>query len=170
MSSAVGCAVSEFAPAAILGLYERVHEGLEGQVQLGGIVGDSAHTYGYHRARAVLPEDDYSVVLRRDQLGPRWAASALDITPSGVSSRVIMRTLTSRLQRAVRDGDPRLKRAVREFYGTLDNESVYGWDLREHRAVESDSSHLWHVHLSFYRKHACQKSVLSAVADVLLGL
>jgi hypothetical protein len=75
--------VHEYAPAAVAGVFTRLQE-LRPRVHwtLAGIVGDAEHIYGYHRARAVLPTDDYSVQLAADQRGPDWAASALDIKPS----------------------------------------------------------------------------------------
>src|SRR5690242_8588568 len=100
----------EYAPASIRAVYERLCE-LRPHVkwQLGGILGDAAHTYGYHRARAVLPEDDYSVILRRDRGGSDWAASALDITPPDAEHQ---QRLTRRLARAIGARDPRLTSVV----------------------------------------------------------
>jgi hypothetical protein len=57
----------EYAPRSIQAVFERLVE-LRPRVPWvnSGIVGDSGHTYGYHRARAVLPADDYSVTLPTD--------------------------------------------------------------------------------------------------------
>lgn len=156
---------SEFAPAAIQSIFTRLQQIDSQPIQLGGILGDSAHVYGYHRARAVLPDTDYSVTLPRDRGGRDWAASALDITPLHA---VHVRTLTERLAAAVARGDERL-RPVREFFGTLDGSAVYGWDLHSQAASASDSSHLWHVHLSIHRDVACRTVRLLPIADVLAG-
>lgn len=155
----------EFAPAAIVALFAAVQERLPFPVELGGIVGDQAHTYGYHRARAVLPADDYSVVLPRDQRGRPWAAAALDITPADAGNMPI---LTRRLATAAAAGDPRLH-VLREFYGSLDREHVFGWDVRFGRPETSDTSHLWHLHLSFRRDVAHRRRKLLPLADVLAG-
>lgn len=159
--------MSEYAPASIRGVFDRLCA-LRPHVEwtLSGIVGDPNHTYGYHRARAALPEDDYSVVLPMDKQGPEWAASALDIKPPDEEHQA---RLTRRLLRAARSRDPRLTRAVREFYGSADGTTVAGWDLPTGRAATSDDSHLWHVHLSFYRLNLARPALLAPVADVLAG-
>jgi hypothetical protein len=156
---------SEFAPAAIGALFAKLSDALPFEIQLGGILGDQAHVYGYHRARAVLPVDDYSVVLPRDRQGRPWAAAALDITPV---EPLHVQTLCSRLVRAVARRDSRL-RPLREFYGTLDGRNVYGFDLHTWRPASSDASHLWHLHLSFHRDVACRASRLLPLADLLAG-
>lgn len=164
--------MSEYAPSAIHRLFEELSRdpaAQDLQLKLGGIVGDRAHVYGYHRARAVLPEDDYSVLLHRDQRGNKWAASALDITPGAAAGGDGVQLLTSRLAGAVQRHDRRLYRVVREVYGSLDGDTVWGWDLRFGHAQESDASHLWHVHLSFYRKFATSWRDLAPLVDVLLG-
>lgn len=159
---------TEYAPAAIRAVYDRLCELRPGvEWQLGGILGDAGHTYGYHRARAVLPADDYSVTLRRDRGGPEWAASALDITPPDTQHQ---KRLTRRLARAIRDRDPRLTAVVREVYGSVNGFEVWGWDLATGSPQTSDDSHLWHVHLSFYRDTTARPQLLRGVADVLAGL
>lgn len=155
----------EYAPASIQGVFDRLRE-LRPRVgwELAGIVGDQAHVYGYHRARNVLPPTDYSVVLKRDQGGPGDAASALDITPPDLEHQ---RRLTRRLRGAITLRDPRVWRCVREVYGSLDGKTVWGWDLATDTASTSDSSHLWHVHISFYRETIGRPALLAGVADVL---
>lgn len=157
---------TEYGPQAIHDLYdELVRLAPQLGAELGGIVGDSSHTSGYHRARAILPPDDYSVTLWRDKRGDGWAASALDITPRAPGAVPL---LTHRLARAVETGDARM-RPVREFYGTLDGANVYGWDLRYKQPRTSDRSHLWHVHLSFFRVHSNNAAALLPVAQLLAG-
>jgi hypothetical protein len=154
----------EYAPAAIQHVFDRLCQ-LRPRVpwELSGIVGDASHVKGYHRARAVLPPDDYSVELKRDRGGPAWAACALDIKPPDL---VHHQRLTRRLRGAVTLRDRRLS-PVREFYGSLDGESVYGWDLATGQRATSDLSHLWHIHLSFYRETVGRPALLAPVADVL---
>lgn len=158
----------EYAPAAIEGLYRAIKARIPA-AELSGILGDPSHTYGYHRARAKLPASDYSVQLRRDQLGDAWAASALDVKlPDGPDST--MTEVSWRLRHALRVKDPRV-RAIREFGGTLDGRVTYSRDA----ADDSDSfgtwddSHLWHVHLSIYRKFATDPVALAHVAAVMAG-
>ncbi|MGN6166792.1 MAG: hypothetical protein ACTHQQ_01285 [Solirubrobacteraceae bacterium] len=114
----------------------------------------------------MLPPNDYSVVLPRDRQGPSWAASALDITPEETDR---VRHLTQRLIRAVQAGDPRLRRTVREFYGTVDGVHVFGWDLHTGNPQQADDTHLWHLHLSFYRKNLDRADLLRPVGDILAG-
>lgn len=156
---------TEFAPAAIEALFQAASAALSFPVQLGGILGDQAHTYGYHRARAVLPAEDYSVQLPRDRVGCAWAASALDITPTDPTGVAIM---TRRLMRAAARMDKRLH-PLREFFGTLDGRHVYGYDLHRRVPVQADDSHLWHLHLSIHRDVACRRARLLPLAEVLAG-
>lgn len=159
---------TEYAPHSIQAVFDRL-VALRPAVEWlnDGIVGDINHFYGYHRARAVLPSDDYSVELKADQLGPAWAAAALDIKPPDL---IHQHRLTARLLRASRARDPRLTRVVREWYGSLDGVRVTGWDLHYGGPATSDSSHLWHVHISFYRQNLGRPALLAPVAEVLAGL
>lgn len=159
--------MSARAPEAIHRLWLDVNRGVPRAV-LSGIVGDTAHSFGYHLARRDLPSDDYSVQLRRDRLGADDCASALDVSlPPD-----LMKVCTRRLLDAARAKDPRLK-ALREFCGTLDGQSTYPWDLSTNTSegVGSwDDSHLWHIHLSFYRAYADRYDVLAPIADVFAGV
>jgi murein L,D-transpeptidase YcbB/YkuD len=70
---------------------------------------------------------------------------------------------------AGRAGDPRLA-GWREAYGQADGDrQVEGWDFRQHRAVTSDSSHLWHIHLSESREHVQSYANKEALLSVLRG-
>lgn len=134
-----------------------------------GIVGDSAHTYGYHRARNELPSSDYSVQLQLDREGAAGAASAVDWSMSDS----LMRTVTARLRDAALHAEDDRLDVVREFYGTLNSSSVYGlshngygqtWDF-----ASADSTHLWHIHLSFFRKHSNDHAGIDKVLSVVRG-
>lgn len=156
--------MSARAPQAIFNLYNKIDAPLK---QLGGIVGDIAHSFGYHLSRNDLPGNDYSVTLSLDKQGPADCASALDISlpPAG------MVTVTNRLLAAAKARDPRL-RALREFCGTTDGVSTHPYDLsngQDGPLNSWDSSHLWHVHLSFYRKYADDAAALAPIADVING-
>lgn len=159
--------MAEYAPSALVWLGSRVGPDLGGQ--LSGIVGDAAHTYGYHRSRFSLPGGDYSVQLSEDRQGDGSAASAIDMTFSDSK----MRLYTSRLKAAVEKKDPRIQ-FIREFYGTLNSSSVYGlshdgsgdlsWNFSQ-----ADNSHLWHIHISILRKYANDKAKMQGLLDVMLG-
>ena len=132
------------------------------QAKLSGIVGDRNHKYGYDRGRSFIG-NDYSTQAADDKAGPGEAASALDVTLSTAD----MKAVTTRLIKAVDANDSRLH-CLREFFGTTNGSSVTGRDVRSKRWVSSDSSHLWHVHLSFYRKWA-DSAECKKVAEVFTG-
>lgn len=131
---------------------------------LSGIVGDSAHTYGYHRGRNYVGSDDYSVQQSDDQKGPGEAAVGLDVNLSDAD----MKTVSKRLNAAVDNDDDRLL-SLREWYGTTNGWEVTGRDVRTGNWITSDDSHLWHVHLSFYRRWADDETECQKVAAVFTG-
>lgn len=135
-------------------------------VELSGILGDQSHfaTGGYHVPRRYVPSTDYSVQLPADRQGDPYAASALDLKPTAAG----MITITSRLIAAVEAHDPRLY-ACREFFGTVNGRSVTGRDVPSGRVVSSDSSHLWHVHISGLREYANDARAWAAIAEVVAG-
>jgi hypothetical protein len=157
--------MSEYAPAAIRQLFDAIHKGIPAAT-LSGIIGDRAHAYGYHRARAVLPRSDYSVQVASDTRGDGWAASALDVSLPPEH----MKLVTGRLIAAAKGRDTRL-RAVREFCGTTNGTVTHGYDLHSGRESlgEWDNSHLWHVHLSIYRQFANDAAALAPIAAVMTG-
>jgi hypothetical protein len=132
----------------------------EGGVML-GIVGNAAHTSGYHLGRDRIYDGagpglgaaDYSVQLNRDKLGLTNAAAAIDLGKldgSLVELRRFSRWLVSEAthkRAAYRD--------VREIIYSPDGKVVQRWsgvDNKIHSgAGNGDSSHLTHTHISFYR-------------------
>lgn len=157
------------APQAIRDVFTRVQASVPSAV-LSGIVGDAAHSFGYHLSRQDLiargEPNDYSLVLPLDRLGPDDTASALDIS----LSPDLMKTVTGRLLAAARAGDPALS-AVREFCGTTDGVNTHWYDLptRSEGLGVWDDSHLWHVHLSFYRAHCTDYAAINGVIHVITG-
>jgi hypothetical protein len=180
-ASGIGCYteemshMAEYAPDAIQRLSHHIIRTVPGAV-FSGIVGDASHTYGYHRSRnwniasGEYGSHDYSVQLTQDCKGDGDAAAALDISfPPDM-----MKLVTRRLIHAMRHDDARL-RAVRELFGTVDGTTVTGWD-RHHPDrptddtwTSSDDTHLWHVHLSFYREFATDTAALAPVVNVFAG-
>jgi hypothetical protein len=154
--------MAEYAPAAIQALFNRVKAGIPEAI-LAGIVGDEAHTYGYHRGRNYVSSSDYSNQLAADKQGDGEAASALDISWTAPAPQY---TVSARLMAA--KTDPRMY-PIREFFGSVDGVTVCGWDFYGNYPVTSDSSHLWHIHLSVLRSHANDTAALAAVADVIIG-
>lgn len=134
-------------------------------VRLGGIW---AAKPGYHNTVNANSSGNYSVQLTLDRVSPKDKARALDLTMSAAE----MRLRTQRLLDAAARRDPRL-RAVREFYGTVDGRRVSGrikdsatgaW-----RSSTSDSSHLWHIHLSIFTAYCDDQAALAGVISVLSG-
>lgn len=139
--------------------------------QLSGIVGDAAHTYGYHRAFNEIPSSDYSRRVPLDQVSGTAAsyASAVDWNlPDN-----LMKTVTARLRTAALHPEDNRLDGLREFYGTLDGSAVYGLSHDGHGQAwnfsSADSSHLWHIHLSFFRQHANDKAAADRVLSVVSG-
>lgn len=128
-------------------LWQQLHT-LEPSSELGGIY---ANKPGYHNTRNANSPSNYSVVDGEDKGGPGDKAAAIDWTfpeaQHGDYSRI--KKYSGRLLASGQDmNDPRLD-GWREFYGQADGDSaVEGWDYRYVRPVSSDSSHLWHIHLS----------------------
>lgn len=168
--------MSDREPQAIRALWNAIHEGLP-RAQLSGIVGDpTTHFFGYHRSRdwnikfGEDGADDYSVVLARDKKGEGDCASALDVT----MPPDLMKEVSARLLAAGQADDERLF-AMREFFGTVDGVRVTGWDrhnpddAHDDTPTTSDDSHLFHVHLSFYREFADDADALAPIASVFTG-
>lgn len=121
-----------------------------------GIKGDASHTCGYHRSHRTLTQvpgtcgwEDYSIQDSRDKDGIDIDdCSALDFTPG---TPYMMTTLTSRLHQAALAHDPRLY-ALRRIVGTLDGQHVFSFNADTGQPSGSfDNSHLWHLHLEFWR-------------------
>ena len=156
--------MAEYAPQSLKWLGSQVVKRVK-SARMSGIVGDSAHRYGYHRARSKLPASDYSVKLAADRSGDSSAASAIDIS----LSPSMMRIVTKRFMDVAKDKtDPRRK-YFREFFGTLDGRTVTGWDTASDSATTSDSSHLWHVHVSVHRKYATSRTAAEALLTIFTG-
>lgn len=139
--------------------------------ELGGIY---ANKKGYHNTRAAnlaYWPGNYSVVLPLDKLGPSDKSAGVDWTfrsaQGGNYDRI--RLYSSRLLVAAKARDPRLA-GLREFYGQADADTaVEGWDLANHESASSDSSHLWHIHFSFWRAYVMVMAAVEGVLSVLKG-
>ncbi len=153
----------EYAPAAIKWLFAEWKKAAP-SAQLSGIVGDSAHTFGYHRARNVLGGGDSSVQQADDRAGDGWAASAIDVTMSDSD----MRLVTGRFNRAFQARDPRMA-YVAEVGGTLDSNNTYTMYVYSGGTGAWDSTHLWHVHVSIRRRYATSMDAMKAILSIVKG-
>ncbi|GAB3981231.1 hypothetical protein GCM10027615_61370 [Plantactinospora veratri] len=166
---------------------------LQSGSQNGGIY---ANKSGYHNTRAANDPNNYSVRDTEDKGGPSDKAAAYDWTfpeaqsfalaPGEVNAELDLphpttanaaaanygniARFSNRLLAAGKDSrDPRMN-GWREFYGQVDNDrDVEGWDFRYDDAVSSDSSHLWHIHLSEDRDKVTSFENKEALLSVLRG-
>lgn len=153
-----------YSPKAISDAYKYIEKNLGRPVKNGGIY---ANKPGYHNSRAGNRPTDYSVAdAPADKRGDKDAASALDITPVSAETQ---RWLTARIMAWMKGDDPRAW-PVREFFGSLDSKNVTGWSRWRGKVVGADSSHLWHIHLSFYREYATDADAMLGVAELICGV
>lgn len=150
--------------------FDRLHP----DVRLAGIYADKP---GFHNTGAKNASEwpsNYSIRDKINQSGPGWMkASALDLTFPD-AQRGDYRSIdkyTSRLVASAHDkADPRLDLILFEFYGQADNDrAVEGYNEYREEAVTSDSSHLWHIHLSFIRSKVGDWWGMWALYTVLAG-
>lgn len=135
--------------------------------------GDFANKPGYHNCRSNLPSYDYSVTDKPpDGGGPGNVAGAIDWTFPD-AQRGDYSTIAKYTKRLIDSGknpnDPRMD-GWREVYGNADSDTyVEGWDFRGGYAVTSDSSHLWHIHLSEDRDKTTSYENKDKLLSVLRG-
>lgn len=147
---------SETTPIQLTRLAVRLAEHYKVPIANMGIRGNLVHFKGYHRSRNFVlhsrhcTDDTYSV-SRTDgdhNGGSGNAVSAIDIQVP----RAELLLMCKRLDKAVRAG---LLEKVTEWYGNTNGDGrVDGYDNISNRIATSDSSHLWHLHISFDRGHA----------------
>jgi len=139
------------------------------QVKLGGVYAAKAGYHNTRKANQAKWPGNYSIQLDLDKQGPADKSAAIDLTFSAASD---MRKYTKRLQTAMLAGDSRLA-SVKEFYGTLDSKTVYGLGKKirtsEPYTTSADSSHLWHLHVSFFRADVENFNRLKGLYEVLTG-
>ena len=154
--------MAAYSPQAITAAWTTIKAAIPG-ARLGGIY---APKPGYHNGRHHVSMRDYSVQRADDKVGDGNAASALDITLSDAQ----MKTCTQRLINATLASpqDPRMF-PVREFFGTVNGRTVTGLDVRDRRWVTSDPSHLWHIHISGYRRWCNDYAAWQGIASVVIG-
>lgn len=149
-------------------LWPGMHK-LEPKSKLGGIV---ARKPGYHNSRDHLPSSDYSVrEFSQDRYGPVNLGSAIDWTfPDAQAGHYgTINKYSNRLMSAGKSRDPRTV-YMREFFGNTDSDhEVEGWDYSKHVPSSSDSSHLWHLHISIHREYINNTVAMQAILSILSG-
>lgn len=171
--------MTTLAPPNLYKMYDLIRPHLS-SLRIGGIVGDTAHVQGggYHISREDLlahnQGGDYSIQAPADRRGRSYYAAAIDIS-LGPKQMV---TVSKRLKAAMEGDnyDDRIE-PLREFIGTVDNKNVCGYNRYQtgrrtgwYSSGYSDSSHLWHVHLSFFRDYCNNWNDILGVAEVVCGL
>ncbi len=130
-----------------------------------GIKGDVFHTYGRHRSHRWLlghnVTSDYSIQDFRDRTPDRDVLAALDITlPPAPLAEACTALLAASLAGT-------LPPQVAEWFGTVDGVAVVGWDAIDNAPASSDTSHLSHLHLGFFRARVHLDH--AAVLHLILG-
>lgn len=168
-------------PPALVRLFEEFEKGY-GKPDVTRLNGIYHNKRGYHNKPVNLPGSDYSLQHSRDKAGARrypTYGSAIDINFENARLRSDFRDIavvSNRLLVASRNRDPRLVKAIREWFGNADlDRQVEGWTFwrtaspHSAGAASSDSTHLFHIHLSFWRDTVNDWNVVKGVLDVMLG-
>src|SRR5215216_898141 len=139
---------------------------------LGGIL---AYKTGYHGPRNWMRQnhpDDYSIQLPADQLGPGDLGSAIDFTFKSAQASDFrnIAKYSQRLYKAGVEKDPRTY-PMREFQGNIDlDRDVECWSYyRGHALTGGASSHLWHIHVSIWRKYINDPVAMRAILSIWRG-
>lgn len=139
-------------------------------VRLGGIYADKPAYHNTVNANLAKYPGNYSIKLPLDLREPRDKARAIDLTMSDAE----MKKRTGYLRRAALHPDDDRLDCVREFFGTLDNETVYGLTHdgpgEPWREVESDLTHLWHEHCSIFTDFVNDWAMLEGLLSTLSGV
>jgi hypothetical protein len=134
-----------------------------------GSKGDNAHLNGGHRSQYWILNSKYCTNRTYTVWGGLPAdlhhcLAAIDITPK---SRDQMLLISQRIDQASRAG---LIEEVVAWYGNVDGNTVVdGWDNIRNKVASSDSSHLWHLHLTLNRWAVRSMEVMQRLAAILLG-
>ncbi len=138
--------------------------------KLGGIYADKK---GYHNTvnnNIQFWPNNYSIRLPLDLVDSnRSKARAIDYTMS--DSEMVL--ATGWMKRAAEHPlDSRLF-GVKEFYGTLDNKTVFGLSKDSGSGVwrksTADDTHLWHLHISIFTVFVNRWDILERLLSVLKG-
>jgi hypothetical protein len=134
-----------------------------------GNKGNNVHLRGAHRSQewilrsAYCTSRTYTVQSGLTAEQARHVAG-FDFTPGDVEAMIAQ---SRRLMAAVKAG---VLEEVREVYCNVDGDQVVdGWDNVRDRAATSDSSHLWHWHLTLDRRRCADRSLMERIVAIALG-
>lgn len=134
-----------------------------------GTKGDQYHLSGAHRSQEWILNSRYATnrtytVQAGLTAGQVRHVAGFDFTPGTPAAMVAQ---CRRLMGAMKAG---VLEPVREFYGDVDGDRVVdGWNNLADRAATSDSSHLWHWHLSFDRRALHDRVLMGRIVAIVLG-
>jgi hypothetical protein len=134
-----------------------------------GSKGDNAHLNGGHRSQYWILHSKFCTNRTYTVWGGlpvdlQHCLAAIDITPK---SREQMLLISRRLDAATRAG---MIEEVVAWYGNTNNDQrVDGWDNIRDVVASSDSSHLWHLHITLNRWAVRLMPVMRRLAAILLG-
>lgn len=138
-------------------------------VKLSGIYADKKAYHNTVNNNKRLWPGNYSIKLSLDLKGPFDKARAIDLTMSDSE----MVKWTKRMKASAEDPADNRLAAVREFYGTLDNKTVFGLIKNDEngswRRSSSDLSHLWHGHMSLFTFFVNNWAMLAPILSVWSG-
>jgi hypothetical protein len=152
-------------------LWDQLHA-MEPNSKLGGIY---AFKPGYHSTRADNQANwpgNYSIQDKVDKSGPSDKAAAIDWTfpDAQAGNYSTISKYSKRLYDSGRDPDDHRLDGWREYYGQNDSDpTVEGYDFRYGHNATSDSSHLWHIHLSCDRDKVNSRENMDNLLSVLRG-
>lgn len=134
-----------------------------------GVKGDNRHLRGAHRSQEGIERSRFCTSRTYTVQSGLTAAqkrhlAGVDFNPGSEAQMVAQ---CKRIYAAMRAGK---LDEVREFYGNVDgNKVVDGWDNVRNRNASSDSSHLWHWHLTLDRRHCANKNLMKRIVAITLG-
>jgi len=149
-------------------LWQNFHKA-EPTCKLGGIYDNKP---GYHNTRAGNVHGNYSIVHPLDLKGPSDKAAAIDLTfPDAQHGRYdTINKYAQRLLLSGKDQHDERGDCLREFFGQTDGDrQVEGWDFQSVGPSTSDTSHLWHLHLSIVRAYVTSDKAMRSILSILLG-
>lgn len=138
--------------------------------RLSGIYANKPHYHSSVNENKENWSDSYSIKLPLDLPGFNYRyARAIDLTLSEAE----MIKLTTRMKNSALNPQDNRLAAVREFYGTLDGNTVYGLIKDDEngpwRRSSANNTHLWHEHESVFTKYVDNWDMLSPQLSVWVG-
>jgi hypothetical protein len=159
----------EIVPPALTGLGDEMCRRTGRPRDAAGDRGDRFHLSGAHRSQrfivnsALSTSRTYTVQSGLTAAQLDWIAG-FDFTPGNVEDMIDQ---SRRLVGAMKAG--RLDEVLAIYCNVDGDQVVDGWDNVRDRAASSDSSHLWHWHLTIDRRYANDPALMARIVAIALG-